>query len=106
MRNFQNNISNFGNVVRVVVRQGNQLVVSNESLRSLRASSLSSSCLAALSSYASYLAGWLSGDAWQGPAQTCNKPRVGTANCFALAIAAIVKQDQRRHQIMCPRAAA
>ena len=103
MRKFQNIISIFGNGI---VRQGNQLVVRIEFLRSLGANSNS-----ALHFYASQLALWLRNDAWQGPYQACNKPRLGTAPCFAPAIAtsfvvAVVKQDQRRHQIMCHRAAA
>jgi len=107
MRKLQNIISIFGNVVTdIVVRQGNQLVVRIESLRSLRARHLST-----LRSYASELALVLRSGDWQGPYLAWNKPRVGTATCFASAmttslVAAVVKQDQRRHQIMCHRAAA
>jgi len=100
MRNFQNNISNFGNVVnRVVVRQGNQLVVRIESLRSLRASR----SISALYSYASELALWLRDDAWQGLSLAWHKKHVGTVACF---VTAVTKQDQRRHPIMCHRTAA
>ena len=99
MRKLQNTVSTLGNVN---VRQGNQLVVRVEALRSLCASFLS-----ALHSYASGLADRVRLDAWQGPAMTWfNEPRVGTATCLGMAIKAIVKQDQRRHEIMCHRAAA
>ena len=58
MRKIQNIISTFGTII---ARQGKQLVVRIESLRSLCARFLS-----ALSSYASELALGLRNDAWQG----------------------------------------
>jgi|GEM_PF-2014375 len=100
MRKLQNIVSNLGNIL---VRQGNQLVVRIESLRSLRASSQ----LSALYSYALQLASRLGGDAWQGPSpMACKKPRVGKAACFAAVITVVVKHNPRRHEIMCHRAAA
>jgi len=114
MRKLQNIISTFGTRL---VRQGNQLVVRIESLRSLRARSQSRSALSALLSSASEPARWLREDAWQGSYHAwspshCDTARVGTATCFATAIAAcfkqaaVVKQQQRRHLIMCHRTAA
>ena len=98
MRNFQNIISTFGNVL---VRQGNQLVVRIESLRYLRATFLS-----ALPSYASELAIGLRDDAWQALYLTWLKPHVCTVGSFASPITGVVKQGQRRHQIMGHRTAA
>lgn len=95
MRKFQNIVSTFG---FGFVRQGNELVVGIESVRSLCASSY-----LALHSYSSRLASWLAGDAWQGPAKPCNKPRVRTAACITTTV---VTQAQRGHEIMCHRAAA
>ena len=105
MRKLQNIISIFGNVL---VRQGYQLVVRIESLRSLRASS----SISALRYYAFELALVLRHGAWQGPSPAwsllliSNTARVGTASCFAsVGKESVVKQDQRRHQIMCHRTA-
>ena len=100
MRKLQNIVSNFGNGF---VRQGNQLVVRIESVRSLRASS-SASYLSALDSTASRFAAalpalgldaWLDArlNAWQWSSITAGKQKpVGTAKW--------------RHTIMCHRAAA
>ena len=91
MRNLQNIISIFGNVI---VRQGNLLIVSVETLRSLCACFLT-----ALHSYASRLSVELSDATWQWPTGMCGlKPRVRTARCFAM-----VKQRERRHELMCHR---
>jgi len=108
MRKLQNIISNFG---IVIARQGNKLVARIETLRSLRASSIT------LFSYVSELALELCKDAWQGPSHAWSTtPRNGTATSFASANyavvkravvkRAVVKRAQRRHQIMCHRTAA
>ncbi len=96
MRKFQNIVSTLGNVI---VRQGNALIVRVEASRSLCAFS------DALRSFASILASWLSIDAWQGLYLAGSKPRVGTPSCFAMT-PVVVTQHQRRHEIMCHRAAA
>lgn len=90
MRKFQNIVSNLGNVI---VRQGSTLIVGVEASRSLCA-------------FSNTLRSSLLSDIWQGLYLAWVKPRVGTANCFAMAPRVVVTQFQRRHQIMCHRAAA
>ncbi len=82
MRKVQNIISTFGTII---ARQGKQLVVRIESLRSLCARFLS-----ALSSYASELALGLRNDAWQGLCMTWWLPNV-------VVPVVVVKQSRRRH---------
>lgn len=95
MRNLQSNISTIGNTI---VRQGSQLIVRSEVLRSLCADSI-----AALASYASRLSIEMSGASghWPNVVRGFMKPRVRTARCFAT-----VNQRQRRHDHLCPRAVA
>ncbi len=91
MRNLQNNISIFGNVI---VRQGNLLIVSIEALRTLCACSMT-----ALQSSASQLSVELSDALWHWPTGMSGmKPLVRTAPCFAVA-----KQRERRHELVCHR---
>lgn len=82
MRILQSNISIFGNMI---IRQGKQLIVRREELRSFCAVSFlhGSSLLGILKSLS---LAWLS-------------PRVGVTRCFATAT-----QPQRRH-VMCHRTA-
>ena len=103
MRKLQNTVSTLGNVN---VRQGNQLIVGVEALRSLCANLYS-----ALRSYTSRLAIVLRRDVWQGPSASwlpsiIDGTRLDTGTSFASAIKAVVKRPERRHQIMCHRTAA
>ncbi|MCA9232017.1 MAG: hypothetical protein KDA57_15320 [Planctomycetales bacterium] len=94
MRNLLSNISIFGNVI---VRQGNQLIVRGEVLRSLCANSIE-----ALAIDASLLLGELADALRSWPGTLCGmKPRVRMALCFAT-----VKQTPRRHYVTCHRTAA
>ena len=95
MRKLQNTVSYFGNVN---VRQGNQLVVRVEALRSLCASFLS-----ALPKCASKLAKSLRDDAWQALYAMRQVLPVGTVGCL---VTPVITHRQRRHEIMCHRAAA
>lgn len=99
MRKLQNIISNFG---KQIVRQGNELVVRIDALRSLRASSSALSHGASALSLADYWLGMV-GRSWQAPAMAV--AAIGTVGCTTTDTY-VVKQPQRRHQIMCHRAAA
>jgi len=92
MRKLHSHVSTLGNLL---VRQGRQLIVRDEALRSLCAS-----IITLLHSYASRLEVELRDALRHGPLGTYGmKPRVlATARCFATA-----KQRQRRHDWMCRR---
>lgn len=90
MRNLQTTIS-------TIVRQGSQLIVRGEVLRSFCANSLN-----ALANYASWQIAKLSDASRPWPSVMDGlKPSVRTAVCFAT-----VKQTTRRHDIVCRHASA